>query len=152
MGGLLAKLTVTPLLWACGLLLVVVAALGVRVHMLGASVDAAESATQAAAARADQHVAEREGWKHAARTLQGAATKWETAFGTMQTLLNQAQGEARRLDDAGRAAIAAARAREAEANRALASWTARYADQVRAGDCAAALNAVQAACPAFGGY
>lgn len=152
MGGLLAKLTVTPLLWACGLLLVAVAALGVRVHTLGASIDAAQSATQAAGARADQHIAERDAWKHAARTLQGAATKWETAFGTMQTLLKQAQGEARRLDQAGHDAIAAAQAREAEANRALAAWTQRYADQVRVGDCAAALNAVQQACPAFGGY
>lgn len=150
--GILAKLTTTPLLWACGLLLVAVAALGVRVHMLGASVAAAESATAAAAARADQHIAERDAWKHTARTLQGAATKWETAFGIVHQLLTAAQGEARRLDQAGRAAVTAAREREAEANRTLAGWMQRYADQVRVGDCAAALNAVQQACPAFGGY
>lgn len=150
--GILARLTTTPLLWACGLLLVAVAALGVRVHMLGADVAAAQAATEAAAARADQHVAERDAWKRATHTLQVASTKWETAFGTVHELLVAAQGEARRLDAAGRAAVTAAREREAEANRTLAGWMQRYADQVRVGDCAAALNAVQQACPAFGGY
>ncbi|WP_298580580.1 hypothetical protein [uncultured Luteimonas sp.] len=148
----LSKLTVTPLLWACGLLLVAVAGLGVRVHMLGATADAAEAATEAAAARAAQHVAERDAWKHAAQASASAAGKWEAAFRNVQQLLRDSQAEARRLDEAGQAALSAAREREAEANRALASWTQRYADQVRVGDCAAALNAVQQACPAFGGY
>ncbi|MDH7453578.1 hypothetical protein QF205_10940 [Luteimonas composti] len=152
MAGLLAKLTVTPLLWACGLLLVAVAALGVRVHMLGADVDAANGGAAAADARANQHVAERDAWKHAAQSALEATTRWETAFGTARQLLADSQREARRLDEAGRQALAAARAREAEANRALAGWMDRYAEQVRVGDCAAALNAVQQACPAFGGY
>lgn len=152
MAGLLAKLTVTPLLWACGLLLVAVAALGVRVHMLGADVDAAKAGTAAADARANQHVAERDAWKRAAQSALQATTRWETAFGTVRQLLADSQREARRLDEAGRQALAAARAREAEANLALASWMDRYAEQVRVGDCAAALNAVQQACPAFRGY
>lgn len=145
MTGLLTKLSVKPLLWACCLLLAACAALGGRLYVAGADVTAAE-------ARVGLRTTERDAWKQAAEASQIAAGKWQQAFAQVQQRLREAQAEAHRLDEAGQAAIAAAQAREAEANRALASWTQRYADQVRVGDCAAALNAVQHACPAFQGY
>ena len=152
MAGLLAKLSVKPLLWACGLLLAGCAVLGGLLYTARADVAAARAETDAAAATVGQRTTEREAWKQAARASQAAAGRWEAAFADMQILLRDAQGEARRLDAAGRQAVAAAQAREAEANRTLEAWMRRYAEQVRVGDCAAALNAVQAACPAFEGF
>ena len=152
MKGLLAKFTVTPLLWACGLLLAAVAVLGGLLYTARADVAAARARTEAAAATAGQRATERDAWKQAAEASAAAAGSWEAAFADMRVLLRQAQSEARRLDEAGKRAVAAAQAREVEANRTLDAWMARYANQVRVGDCAAALNAVQAACPAFEGF
>lgn len=152
MSGLLAKFTVTPLLWAAGLELVAIAVLGGLLYVQQARVDVAVAASESASAWATSARTERDAWKQAAGTAIGANAKWEQAFKKVQGLLEDAQGENRRLDAAGRAAVAAAQERAAEADRALEEWTRRYAEQVRVGDCAAALNAVQTACPAMEGY
>lgn len=152
MTGILARLTVTPLLWAAGLELVAIAVLGGMLYVQQSRVDVAQAASETAGARADAARTERDAWKQAAETSLGANVKWQSAFAAVQRLLREAQGENRRLAESGRKAIAAARAEAAEADRALAEWTHRYADQVRVGECAAALNAVQTACPAMEGY
>ncbi|MDH5832166.1 hypothetical protein QFW80_16735 [Luteimonas sp. M1R5S18] len=149
MAGILSKLSVKPLLYAVGVLLVACAGLGgalaVQQRWYGgqlATVTAARNTAQVSA----------EAWKVRAGELDLANAAFQDVNETLQGLLAKAQGENTRLQDEGRAAIAAAQAAAAAANRTLDTWLARYADQVRKGDCASALNAVQQACPAFNGY
>lgn len=148
----LASFGTTPLLWTCAALLAALAGMGVRVHMLKADVSVAEAASSSAAAWARELETQRDAWKGAAQGYERASGEWERAFSSVHELLRQAQAEAGRVAEANRAAVAAAAAREAEANRALDAWMTRYAEQVRASDCASALVAVQAACPALEGY
>lgn len=145
MTGLLAKLTVTPLLWACGLLLVVVAVLGVQLKLKAGALDVATADVARVAT-------ERDAWKGAASRSLAANQTLQGAFERVHTLLEQEQGERRRLDTEGRAALQRAQQAAADADRTLATWMARYSNQVRIGDCAAALNAVQRACPMLEGY
>lgn len=145
MQGLLAKLTVTPLLWACGLLLAAVGVLGVQLQLKAGALDVATADVARVAT-------ERDAWKSAASRSLAANQTLQGAFDRVHELLKQEQGERKRLDAEGRAAVARAQQAAADADRTLATWMARYADQVRVGDCAAALNAMQQACPAFEGY
>lgn len=143
--GLLSKFTVTPLLWACGLLLVAVGVLGVRLHMKQADVDVAEARLVTAAT-------ERDAWKGVAQQSLGANAQWHDAFDQVHGLLKASQADRKRLQAEGQSAIAAAQAAAEDADRTLKAWMDRYAEQIRMGDCAAALNAVQLACPAMEGY
>lgn len=147
--GLLAKLAVKPLLWAIGLQLAAIVALGGalwvqsiwwngKVAEVGAERNRWKVLAEARAVRVDE--------------LSAANFAFESVNDTLRRLLREAQGEAARLEKEGRDAVAAARAAEAEANRTLDAWLDRYAEQVRVGDCAAAWNAVQAQCPALEGY
>jgi hypothetical protein len=152
----LSKLTVKPLLYVVAAQLAVIVAMSGWMAVEGARHDAETARLQGritfTAGQRDIARTETEAWKRTAETLQAAAVKWDEAVGTLQSLLRDAQGERRRLDAEGRAAIAAAEARATDADRTLAAWTRRYAEQVRVGDCAAALNAVQTACPALEDY
>lgn len=152
MAGILARFTTTPLLWAAGLELVAIAVLGGLLYLKQADVDVARAAAGTAQAHRDVALTERDAWKQAAGTALGANAKWETAFETMRGLLKAAQGENRRLDAAGRAAVRAAQERAALADRTLQVWKQRYEEQLLVEDCADALNAVQVACPAMEGY
>lgn len=150
--GWLARFGATPLLWACGLLLAAAVVQTGRIHLLKADVSVANAASASAVAWANELQTSRDAWKGAAERMQAATTKWESAFATVHRLLQDAQRENARIDAANRAAVSAAQAREAEANRTLDAWMQRYAAQVRQDNCAAALSAVQAACPALEGY
>lgn len=149
MAGVLSKLSVKPLLWAVGLLLVACAGLGgtlaVQQRWYGGQL-------ATVAADRDEARVSAAAWRTRAGELDMANAAHQHANATLQRLLTEARGENTRLQDEGRAAIAAAQAAAAEANRTLDTWMDRYADQVRVGDCASALNAVQQACPAFNGY
>ncbi len=151
-----SRLTVKPLLYVVVAQLAIIAAMSGWMAEQGAQHDAETARLQGrvtfTAGQRDIARTETEAWKRTAETLQGAATQWSAAVETLQGLLRDAQGERRRLDAEGRAAIAAAETRATDANRTLAAWTRRYAEQVRVGDCAAALNAVQTACPALEKY
>lgn len=149
MSGILAKLTVKPLLCACGLQLAAIVALG---GVLWAQDTWHEGRLADMRAQRNGAQSSVDAWRTRAQELEAANFAHQSVNDTLRRLLDEAQGEAVRLQEAGRAAIAAAQAREADANRTLDAWMDRYADQVRAGHCAAALNAVQDACPAFQGY
>jgi hypothetical protein len=149
MAGILSKLSVTPLLYAVGVLLVACAGLGGALAVQH-QVHGGQLAT-VAAERNDARTSAA-AWRTRAGELTAANAAHRHANDTLQRLLTEARGENVRLQDEGRAAIAAAQAAAADANRTLDTWLARYADQVRTGDCASALNAVQQACPAFNGY
>lgn len=149
MSGILAKLTVKPLLWACGLQLAAIAALGVALWAQGVWWEG----------KVADVGADRDHWKVVAEArgvrvaeLSAANFAFESVNGTLRRLLDEARGEAARLGEEGREAVAAARAAEADATRTLDVWMARYADQVRIRDCASAWRAVQAHCPAMEGY
>src|SRR5690606_5579434 len=85
--GLLAKFTVKPLLWACGLLLAAAAVLGGLLYTARADVATAEARAGVAAATAGQRATERDAWKQAAQASAAAAGSWQAAFATMRTLL-----------------------------------------------------------------
>ena len=97
-------------------------------------------------------VTEREAWKSKAGELATANQGGQDIITALRAELKQAQGEARRLDAEGRAAIAAARAEAEAAARRMAEFSKRYAGQRAVPDCAGALAAVQQHCPQFEGY
>ena len=154
--NILSKLTVKPLLWVAGVELAIigllVAGLFLQDFWFSSKLTESRGAADTAAAAATTARAERDTWKGRTAELEAANSAFAATTATLQRLLAEAQKEARRMGEEGRRAVDAAQARADEADRTLSSWMKRYADQVRVGDCAAALNAVQAACPALEGY
>lgn len=150
--SILAKLTVTPLLWACGLLLAALVAAGAYAAVLDVRLGAAQASVTAAKAERDTARTERDAWKLAADAAASANNAYGSAVTVLQAELKRAQGESRRMDEAGQQAIAAARADAADAERALAAMAAQIQTQSRVPACALALSRLEAACPAFSGY
>lgn len=154
--SVLSKLTVKPLLWLAAAQFVVIAALcgllALQQHWYDAKIETADARTETADAGANTARVERDAWKTRAAELDAANFAHQSVNATLRRLLGEAQRENTRLQDDGRAAVAAAEAAKDEADRTLAAWMGRYAEQVRAGDCAASLANVERACPAFGGY
>lgn len=84
--------------------------------------------------------------------LVAANRAYDASFATLSEEYKRAQGEARRLEEQGRAAIAAAEARARDAGVVLKRFMDRHAQQLREPDCQHALASVQASCPALEGY
>ena len=97
-------------------------------------------------------VTEREAWKSKAGELAVANGAGQKIVATLQGELEHAQGDARRLDSEGRAAIAAARADASAAARQLIAFRERYQRQRATPDCVGALEALQQHCTQFEGY
>ena len=95
---------------------------------------------------------ERAAWKNKAGELVEANKAAQLIITALRAELEQAQGEARRLDAEGRAAIAAARADASAAARQLNAFRERYQRQRATPDCAGALEALQQHCTQFEGY
>jgi type IV secretory pathway TrbL component len=150
--SILAKLTVTPLLYVCGFLLAALVATGAYAAVLDVRLDAAQSAVAAATAERGTARAERDAWKVRAGELTAANAAYGSTVATLQRELSDAQREAARVDAAGRAAVAAAQAAAADAERTLARMAAQFQKQARVPDCARALDALVLACPAMEGY
>lgn len=148
----ISKMTVAPLLYLCGALLLLVIGLGVKVAMLGSDLDAAVANQGKAEAERDAVITEREAWKGRADELQAANGAYGTALNTMHQQLQMCQGEAARIESEGLKAVAAARAEAADADAALKRFTAQFQAESRKPVCAAALAALDAACPALQGY
>lgn len=154
--GFLSTLTVKPLLITIGALAVLLLASNggwlLRANDLEAQRDVAKANAEAADADRDGAYTERDAWKTKAGEL---ATANAAAMDNIESLvgeLHKQQGENRRLQEAGRKAIAAAQADAADAERTLKNFIDRYAQQLRNPDCAGALAVVQQACPALEGY
>jgi len=147
--NILATLTVKPLLYAVGALLLALAGVLVAwfVHAtrLQAQLDVQTSAASSANAaymagrtRIAELTSANDGWLNATTVLQG-----ELKNAQEQLVVVRAQGDA---------AIAAAQQRERDANRTLDAFMTKARAQAREPNCAQALSALQLACPAMEGY
>ena len=150
--SLLGRFTVTPLLYACGALLALSIGLGVALKLKGADVTAAEAATSVAEASRDKAITEREAWKSRAGELTAANLAYGSVVTGLREELALCQGENARIGQAGQLAIHRAQADARDADRTLAAFTAKFQTESRKPVCAAALSALDAACPALGGY
>ncbi len=152
MRGLLAKLTVKPLLYAIGVLLLVIAGLFVRLHFMQAEVDVAMAKSESAMATRDAKVTERDAWKANAERALLANEKYDIVVQVLQAELKLCQGEARVMEESNRKAVATARAEADDADRALKQFTSKFYTESRKPTCARALQAMEASCPALSDY
>lgn len=146
---LASALSTKPLLWVCaGLLTLAVSlAIGLFVTRASARADAAMQNGLIAAC-----TAEREGASARVTELLAANAGYGATVKVLRAELLAAQDQAAVLRAQSDAAVAAAEAREADANKTLKQFMNRYASQAREARCALALTEVEASCPAFSGY
>ena len=148
----LAKVTVTPLLYACGALLVALLAAGVYAAVLNSRLDTAHAEKGAAESSRDAAITAREAWKQRAAEGVDAIAAHKAVTAAMRAEIERAQGEAKRRDAAARKSVAAAQAEAQDADRTLARMAAQFQAQARQPDCTRALAAVAIACPNMKGY
>lgn len=144
-----SKLTVKPLLYAIGVLLVALAATGTGWWIDHATAAADLSVQRAAAASAN---ASDQANRTRVRELQAANAAYGTTVSTLQDELRAAQDQVTTIRQQAESAVAAADARAADADHVLKTFMDRYAVQVKQTHCAQALMHVEAVCPAFSGY
>jgi hypothetical protein len=144
-----AALTVKPLLYVVGVLVLTVAGMAVALALKSAD-------SRAAAATADGLLtscsASRDGAVIRVQELVKANAGYGETVAALRSELRLAQQQAVTLRVQSEAALAAAEAREADANLTLAQFMNRYASQARETRCALALTEMEASCPAFSGY
>lgn len=150
--SVLSRLTVTPLLYACGALVLLCLALGAAVWAKDTALDSATSKTEAAEAQRDEARTAADAWKGKADGCVAANEAYADVVGTLNGELELAQAERRRLEAEGKSAIAAARAEARDADRTLKRMAAQFQAQSREPSCAAAVARVAQVCPAFEGY
>jgi hypothetical protein len=150
--GLVSRLTVTPLLWAIGILLVALAASSGYAYVLRADVVAAQAATAVAIAERDGARLERDTATTRGLEVANSARGWEAVAGERLTLLNACQTAAVTIREAGEQAVRNARAAARDAERTLDAFTKRYQVEARRPDCERARHAMAAACPALEDY
>lgn len=150
--SLMAKLTVTPLLYACGALALLSVGLGVALALARADVRAITAEAGAANEELYSAQTERDAWKGKAAGCVESNEAYADVVGTLNGELELAQQENRRIKAEGQAAIAAARAAARDADRTLKRMAGQFQAQSREPPCAAAVARVAQACPAFEGY
>ena len=148
----LDKLTVTPLLYACGVLLLAVLGLTVRLHFVGADLDVAKAQVGTAESQRDAARTERDAWKQRAEDAQLANRAADAAIGSLHNALEQQQAQCAANQQANAKAIARARADAADADAALRKFTAQFQTESRKADGGRALAALERACPLMRGY
>lgn len=149
MKALIAGLTVKPLLYAVGALLAAIVVMSAAWYISARSAAADLSVAQAAADSANALLrTERTRTSELASANEG----WQKTTGVLQAELKAAQDQVADIRQKSDAAVAAAQARAADANKTLKTFMDRYAVQVREPHCASALQQLEAACPAFSGY
>ena len=95
---------------------------------------------------------ERDAHKVRAGELDLANGAWSEAFRAQGLELKKAQGDVVRLQREGQAAIAAAQAAAADADRTLKAFVDRFVRESRQPDCASALQHMEAKCSALSDY
>ena len=138
-----------PLLWVIGVLALVVIALSVCLVVVRANARAAAATYEGASATC---AAQKDGATTRVEELASANAGYGRTVGVLQAELALAQKQAATLKQQSDSAVAAAEAREADANQTLKQFMNRYAGQARETRCALALTEVEASCPAFSGY
>lgn len=150
--SILSRLTVTPLLYACGALILLALGLGIALKVERADSRAAKAETATAVAQRDAVATERDAWKASADSATTANAAWEKTAQDLQAEIQRQQDEARRSEAANQQAIAAARAAYLDADHALDRFTKQFQTESRKPHCAQALAAMEAACPALRNY
>lgn len=150
--SILSRLTVTPLLYACGALLALSISLGVALQVQGAKVDTAVAQRDTAVADRNTARTSRDAWKQRASELSSANAAYDVAIKGLGRVLKECQGENARISAAGEKAVAAAHAEARDADRTLKAFTAKFQSESRKPTCARALEAVGNACPNLEGY
>lgn len=150
--SVLSKLTVTPLLYACGALLALSIGLGIALKVKAGQVSTAQAVRDTAIARRDTAITEREAWKRRAGELSAANRAYGNAVTGLQSTLTECQGENLRISAEGQRAIVAAQADARDADRTLKAFTAKFQNESRKPTCARALEALGASCPLLEGY
>ncbi len=84
--------------------------------------------------------------------LTAANKVYDAEYAKLANELERAQQEMSRVNAEGERAVAAAQAKAAESERVLKTFLDRYAQQIRAPDCALALANLSTVCPKLEGY
>jgi hypothetical protein len=150
--SLLAKLSVKPLLYALGVLLLVIAGLVATLHFMQAQVEVAHAASESAIASRDAMATERDAWKGDAGRALLANADYQGIVERLQAELKLCQGQARAMEESNRKAVATARAEANDADRALKQFTRKFQVESRKPPCARALASLEASCPALSDY
>lgn len=131
-------------------LLVLCAALGVRLWVVSHQLATAKATTDAAQSARDAAITERDAWKGQSDGCAAANAAYDAILRDINA--EQARRDAAAAEAAKRAAAAlgAAQADAARARRDLAGFQRRF--DTRGGNCEQALQAMQAACPALEHY
>lgn len=144
-----AVVTVKPLLWVIGVLALGLIALSVSLVVVRANARAAAATYEGATAAC---AAQKDGATTRVSELVAANAGYGRTVAVLQTELLLAQKQAATLKQQSANAVAAAQAREADADKTLKQFLNRYAGQARETRCALALAEMEASCPAFSGY
>lgn len=144
----LASLTVTPLLYAIGALLLLSALLGVRGCAVAAARDTAVAQKEKAEAELATAITEREAWKAKTADVLSARDAYAAMLATIKQEQARAEAAAAAAAKAAAAAVAAAQRDEATAERRLADFQRRYV--ARPKSCDDALKILDTVCPAIG--
>lgn len=123
-----------------------------RLHWAQADVATAKADVATQKAEVTRVSGERDTATRRGTDLAAASRSWERVAGERLVLLDQAQKENTRLEADNAKAVAAAQAKQRDAERTLESFMSRYAAQIRAPDCAAALAQVDRQCPNLRDY
>lgn len=140
---------VKPLLWVIGVLALGLIALSVSLVVVRANARAAAATYEGDTAAC---AAQKDGATTRVSELVAANAGYGRTVAVLQTELLLAQKQAATLKQQSANALAAAQAREADADKTLKQFMNRYAGQARETRCALALTEVEASCPAFSGY
>ncbi len=150
--SLFARFSVKPLLYVIAAQLLVIAGMGLALHLKQADVDVANAASESAIATRDAIATERDAWKSDAARALLANEDYQDITKLLQAELKTCQGEARVMGEKNRKAVAAARAEAADADRTLKQFTSKFYTESRKPTCARALQAMEASCPALSDY
>lgn len=148
----MAKLTVTPLLYAVGLLLLVVIGLSVKLALVASDLDTAAAEKATAMETAKRTATERDAWKDKANAAADANASCSDGIESLSFMLERQQQACTANQVANQKAIAAARADAADADATLQRFVGQFRKQTPETNCGRALAALDTACPALEGY
>lgn len=137
---------------AAGVLLLTSLGLGIALALARADRDRADAFRDTAVEGMRRAETERDAYKIRAGELDVANGAWSEAFRVQGRELERAQKDVVRLQREGQAAIAAAQAAAADADRTLKQFVDRFARESREPDCASALLHMEAKCSALSDY
>ena len=150
--SIVSKLTVTPLLYACGALLTLALGQAVTLKLEAGKLDTANAQLQTAQQSVVTVIAQRDAWKLQAQGAVDANHAAGDAIASLKEALKAQQAQCTANQQANAKAVAAARAAAVAADQSLHLFTSKFQNESRKPNCAQALSAMEAACPALQDY